>query len=168
MVCLLWSFMWLYNLPLSASDVLVFIPALKKKMVLASPCSHLLMTSVSRHIFPQQGTRPNHFFVVTSISSSVLDHFWFCLSSSRCYDFSLWLKIAADSFSPPPPPPRLVFWAFPDAPEAGKYYHKSSSELWIPPVTFYLCLCRWNTTLFIPQLSGVFPFAPNRSPSRPV
>lgn len=55
-VHLLWSFMWLYHLPPSASDVLVFIPALKKKndacLTLLSPtndfCLQLHLSS-ARH-----------------------------------------------------------------------------------------------------------------------
>lgn len=139
-----------------------FHPCFEKKMVLASPSSHLLMTSVSRHIFPQQGTTPNDFFVVTSIDSYVLDHFWFWLSSPQCHDFSLWLKITADSFFLSSLHSSLVFRTFPDPLQTGNYYLKFSSELWILLITFYLCLCRWNTTLFISLLHGFFPIALNK------
>lgn len=121
----------------------------KKKRVLASPCSHLLMTNVPRHIFSQQGTWPNDFFSchfyqqLHSWSFFILLIFFtllwfFSLINNRCWHSS------------------LVFWTFPDLLEVGKYYLKSSSELWNLPVTFYLGLCRWSIALFTSQLRG-FP-----------
>lgn len=100
--------------PPSCSDVLLYIPTLNNNLKKWPHSPHRVMTSVSSISFLSKPTDQITFFVVPSFSSSMMDHFWFCLSSLQCYGLFLCLKITFDSFFLTPLLNCLVFWTFPN------------------------------------------------------
>lgn len=164
MVCLLWSFVWLYHLPPSASDVLVFVPALEKKkkkcacLTLFSPandfCLQAHLSSARHHT---KWFFCCHFYQqLCSWSLLILLIFFAVL-----WNFSLIKNHCRQLF---PFPPYIPAWFS----ELFLIHHEQESITLNSLLNFesylshFTCACADETTRFsFPCWVGVFPIALN-------